>query len=211
MALNSTIESVAAGLVVLSLWMIGISQFQTSVRLFSAQSAAVGLLAVYIGGMKHEAMLIGVGLAVVLFKGIVVPWCVSYSARRVGCRRESSLAVAPPLQIFLAGTAVAFLSLSHPFHGELPATAIPCLDILLIGMILMVTRRLAVSQIIGFLVIENGIFLFTVSQPHSMPILVETGVLMDVLAGTMLAGLLVFRISTTFEHVDVSKLKELRG
>ncbi|HEY3331525.1 MAG TPA: hypothetical protein VGK19_15955 [Capsulimonadaceae bacterium] len=211
MVLAPTIEAVSAALVVLSLWMIGISQYVTSVRLFAVQSITLGALAAYIGMSKGEPMMIVVGIAVAIFKGGAVPSYLAFAGRKIGCRNDSSLSIAPPLQIFLAGSVVAFLSLSHPFRGELPATAIPCLDILLIGMLLMVTRRLALSQIIGFLVIENGIFLYTISQTYGMPVLVELGVLMDVLAITMLAGLLVYRISSTFEHVDVTKMKELKG
>jgi Hydrogenase 4 membrane component (E) len=78
-------------------------------------------------------------------------------------------------------------------------------------MVLMVSRRLAVSQILGFLVLENGLFFYTIAQPHSMPLVVELGVLMDVLAGTMLAGVLAFRISDSFDHIDVTELTQLRG
>jgi hydrogenase-4 component E len=129
----------------------------------------------------------------------------------IGCRRERGLAIAPPIQLFVAGAAIALLALSHPFRGELPTTAMPSIDILFLGMLFMVTRRLAVSQIIGFLVLENGIFLFTVTLTHPMPALIDMGVLMDVLAGTMLAGMLAFRINNAFEHIDVAQLTELHG
>ena len=75
----------------------------------------------------------------------------------------------------------------------------------------MVSRRLALSQILGFLVMENGMFLFTVAQPHAMPLVVELGVLLDALVATMLAGLLIFKIRDSFEHIDVAELKRLRG
>jgi hydrogenase-4 component E len=57
---------------------------------------------------------------------------------------------------------------------------------------------------------ENGIFLFGLTQTHGMPILIETGVLLDVLAGVMVAGLIAFRIKKNFEHIDVSMLSELK-
>ena len=211
MTISLTTEPVAAVLALLALWMIGVSHFHTTVVLFALQSAILGVLAIWIGCLHYELPLIFLGSAVLLLKGLAAPLYLSYAARKIGCRRESTQALAPPIQLFLAASAIALLGLSHPFRGELPATALPSIGILFLGMMFMVTRRLAVSQIIGFLVLENGIYLFTVTLPHPMPVLVEIGVLMDVLAGTMLAGLLAFKINTAFEHIDVTQLKELRG
>jgi hydrogenase-4 component E len=211
MHISLTTEPVSAVLAIIALWMIGVTQYHTTVVLFGIQTTMVGALAVWIGWQHNEPMLIFVGAAVILFKGIAAPIYLSYAAKKIGCRRERGLAVAPPIQLFAAGAAIALLALSHPFRGELPVTALPSIDILFLGMLFMVTRRLAVSQIIGFLMLENGIFLFTVTLPHPMPALIDMGVLMDVLAGTMLAGMLAFKINTAFEHIDVTQLKELHG
>jgi hydrogenase-4 component E len=211
MIISQTTEPIAAVLAVLSLWMIGVTQYHSTVVLFGLQSAALGILAAWIGWHHHEPTLIAVGLIVILLKGVGAPLYLSYAARKIGCRREDNLAVAPPIQLLLAGTAITLLALSHPFRSELPVTAMPSISILFLGLVFMVTRRLAVSQIIGFLVLENGVFLFTVTLNHPMPALIEIGVLMDVLAGTMLAGLLAFKINTAFEHIDVTKLKDLHG
>jgi hydrogenase-4 component E len=78
------------------------------------------------------------------------------------------------------------------------------------GMLLMLTRRLAISQIIGFLVMENGIYLFALTQTRGMPMIVEMGVLLDVLVGVMITGLLLFNIKKSFEHIDVTQLTDLR-
>ncbi|HNN63938.1 MAG TPA: hypothetical protein PKH78_12890, partial [Candidatus Obscuribacter sp.] len=76
--------------------------------------------------------------------------------------------------------------------------------------LLMLTRRAALSQIVGFLVIENGIYLFAITQTHGMPMLVEMGLLLEVLVGVMISGLLLFNIKKSFEHIDVSQLTELK-
>jgi hydrogenase-4 component E len=78
------------------------------------------------------------------------------------------------------------------------------------GLILMLTRRLAVSQIVGFLVIENGIYVFALTQTKGMPMMVEMGILLDVLVGVMVSGLLLFKIQKSFEHIDVGQLTELK-
>ena len=74
----------------------------------------------------------------------------------------------------------------------------------------MLTRRVAISGIIGFLVIENGIYTFALIQTRNMPFIVEMGILLDVLVGVMIAGLLVFSIHKSFEHIDVAQLTDLK-
>ena len=205
------IDPMAGIAVMLALAMAGVTQLRSGVTLYGLQSLAVGLLAILTGRSHHEPWLILVGCAVGLLKGIAVPAYLNYSARRIGCRTDASLIIAPPLQLFIALGGLVLLVLARPFHTDFSAQSMTAFAVLLLGMQQMLTRRLAISQIIGFLVIENGIFIFTVVQPHSMPIVVELGVLMDVLAGTMLAGLLAFRINRSFEHIDVAEMKELRG
>ena len=73
---------------------------------------------------------------------------------------------------------------------QLKAGMAPCL--LLVGMLLMLTRRLAISQVIGFLVLENGIFLYALTQTRGMSLMVEMGVVLDVLVGVMIAGLVIY-------------------
>jgi hydrogenase-4 component E len=94
--------------------------------------------------------------------------------------------------------------------SENPYAAGIALALLLIGMLLMLTRRIAISQVIGFLVLENGIFLYALTQTRGMPLIVEMGVVFDVLVGVMIAGLVIFRLNRSFEHVDVTKLTGLR-
>lgn len=57
---------------------------------------------------------------------------------------------------------------------------------------------------------ENGIYLFTLAQAHGMPMAVELGILLDVLVGVMVAGVITFRIQKSFEHIDVTRLTDLR-
>ena len=74
----------------------------------------------------------------------------------------------------------------------------------------MLTRRLAISQVIGFLVLENGIFLYALTQTQGIPLMVEMGILLDVLVGVMIAGVVIFRLNRSFEHIDVTQLRGLK-
>lgn len=204
-------EPVAGMLVLIGLWLVGLTTLRSMLLAYGLQSALLGGLAVWLGVAKGEPTMIGVGLALVLLKGCVVPSFLGHLVRRIGCRRDTGLLMAPPLLMLLTVGALAALVLFRPFGEDLSVTDLPALGLLLIGMVLMISRRLAVSQLLGFLVLENGISYFTLAQPRTLPLLIELGVLLDVLAATMLAGLLVFRINNQFDHIDVTELKILRG
>ena len=83
--------------------------------------------------------------------------------------------------------------------------------IVLTGGFLMVSRRKALMQVIGLLVLENGIFLAALTTTFGMPLVIEMGIFFDLLMCVLLMGVFVFRIRETFEHVDVSRLRRLRG
>src|SRR5258706_8794710 len=209
--MNFTFESVAGGVVLLALWMVGLTHLQAKLSLYGIQAITLGLLAAWVGRNHGEPALIAAGLAVAFVKGIAVPVYLGRVMQRIGCRRDEGLILAPPLLLLLTMAALGALLLVRPFDAEFSVSALPSIGLIMIGMVLMVSRRLAISQILGFLVLENGIFFYTIAQPHSMPLVVELGVLLDVLVGTMLAGLLAFRIRDRFEHIDVGELRQLRG
>ena len=209
--MDSTIEQIAASVVLLGLWMVGLTHLRSKLTIYGLQTVILGSLAVWIGIHHKEPALIAAGSAIAALKGIAVPVYLAGVVRRIGCRRDEGLLLAPPILMFLTFAALAALVMVRPYDEEFSLASLPAVGLLLIGMVLMVSRRLAVSQILGFLVLENGIFFYSIAQPHSMPLVVEMGVLMDILVGTMLAGILVFWISDSFEHIDVTKMKKLRG
>lgn len=206
-----SLEPLALVALLLGLCTVGLTSLKSCLLLYAAQTGLLGLLAADLGMRRGETMLVVIGVLVLLLKGGVVPVYLGVMARRIGCRRDDGLIIAPPLLMFGTLTAAAFLVLTRSAADVVPLNLWPCLLLVVVGMLFMMTRRMAVSQIVGFLMLENGIFLYGVSQPHSMPVIVELGVLVDILAATMLSGVLVFRINDTFEHADITALQELQG
>jgi hydrogenase-4 component E len=76
---------------------------------------------------------------------------------------------------------------------------------------MMLNRRKALTQVLGLLSMENGLFLAAISLTYGMPLVVEIGIFFDVLVAAMVLGILVYRIGETFDSTDVSKLRRLRG
>lgn len=209
--MTAAFEPVAGGVVLLGLWMVGLTQIGAKLKLYGLQTLALGALAAWLGVQHREPALVVAGIAIAAVKGIAIPIYLGRVIRKIGARRDEGLLLGPPTLLLITVGLMGALLLLRPYGAEVPVSALPAVGLVLIGMVIMVSRRLAISQILGFLVLENGIFFYTVAQPHSMPLVVELGVLMDVLAGTMLAGLLAFRIRDSFEHIDVTELKQLQG
>jgi hydrogenase-4 component E len=80
----------------------------------------------------------------------------------------------------------------------------------LLSMLMMITRRKAVPQVIGFLAMENGLFFAATSATYGMPMVVELGIALDVLVGTFIFGIFFFQIRETFDSLDIHHLEKLK-
>jgi hydrogenase-4 component E len=107
-------------------------------------------------------------------------------------------------------------SFYHPEQTPGPAamghnTLAVAISLFLIGFFMMINRRKALTQVLALLSLENGLFLAAISLTYGMPLIVELGVFFDVLVAVLVLGILVYRIRETFESMDVSKMRKLRG
>lgn len=150
-----------------------------------------------------------------VFKGILVPVVLRRMIFRMGVHREIETAVSIGLTM-LAGIALVALSLQvmlpvtagvDPIAREDLALA---LSVVLIGLLMMVTRRNAVSQVVGFMSLENGINL-AATGARGMPLVVEISVAFSVLIAFIVIGIFLFRIRERFDTVDVGALDQFRG
>jgi hydrogenase-4 component E len=92
-------------------------------------------------------------------------------------------------------------------HNTLPIA----ISLFLIGFFNVLNRRKALNQVLGLLSMENGLFLAAISLTYGVPLIVEVGIFFDVLVAVMVLGILVYRIGETFDSIDVSKLRRLKG
>ena len=84
-------------------------------------------------------------------------------------------------------------------------------SLILIGMLFMISRKKAIGQMIGFLVIENGLFVTALFATDGMPFLVDLGTSVDLITAVMIMGIMIFRINEKFETINVEKLNKLKG
>jgi hydrogenase-4 component E len=154
-------------------------------------------------------------------KGILVPIVLERLVTRIEVRQEIEPILNMPLSIVISGalTLVGYV-LAEPFYRpeEAPSASTlghnalaVAISLFLIGFFMMINRRKALTQVLALLCLENGLFLAAISLTYGMPLIVELGVLFDVLVAVMVLGILVYRIRETFESMDVSRLRRLRG
>ena len=195
--------------------MLAQGKFLTLINLFSLQGlllAGTTAMVALITGNHH--LLISAGLTLAL-KAIMIPWLLRYLVVRMRLHREVD-PVENPVQIMLFGVSLVVFS----YYVTLPVVQLSTLATsnmlavslagILLGMLLMISRKQAVTHVVGFMTIENGLFFSAVVSTHGMPMVVELGIAFDVLVASVIFGVFFFQIRDSIDSLDVDKLNRLR-
>lgn len=207
-------DFLVTGAAVLGILMAGSGQLRLNLTLYALQTICLAV-ATLVHTQFDRAELLYSPLAIIVLKGLAVPCFLTWVIRKIDVRNDPGTILPIPISMH---TSIFFLALGYFLARSLPQPAglvsspagvTAAVSLLLTGILFMLTRRVALSQVIGFLTMENGIYLFAVTETKGMPMVVEMGVLLDVLVAVMIAGLIIFRIKRSFEHIDVTQLTEL--
>ncbi len=210
--LVNLLSFVALGLTIL---LIVRSRLEGQVRVFGLQSFVLALLSMLIALYTGSLELFGVGVALLAVKVVIIPRVLNRAVAKIGIARVAApyLGTAPALIICALLTIVAFYVMT-PIAASNPlptADAIPLAFAgVLIGFFIMVNRRRAVTQILGFLMLENGIFLLALLATYGVPFIVEMGVFIDVLVAVLIMEVFVYHIRDNFDSIDVGELGRLK-
>jgi hydrogenase-4 component E len=205
----------AGGLVLVSFMMLYQDRLYALLNVFALQAvvlAASVAWQAWAQGAPHLYITAAIALGL---KAIIIPLALHRIIARLGIQRqiETVVGVGPTM---MAGMALVALSMvvmlrvtpeADPLAREDLAFA---LSVLLLGLLMMVTRRNAVSQVVGFMSIENGLILAGTGA-KGMPLVVEISVAFSVLVAFIVIGIFLFRIRERFDTVDVQALDEFRG
>lgn len=210
----SQIDLFAAGSAVLAVWMCGVTRVKAQLWGVALQTAMLAGICVLFGIAENQIQLIVLALVVFTIKAAGIPIFLARSAKQMDIDRDKGVGISPTLTL-MVGCIVLYLGYSLAPEFAVPSmlnrgSAGMALALIMTGMLLMITRRLAISQVIGFLTMENGIFLYSLTQTHHMPVLVEMGVVFEVLIAVLISGVFIYRINRSFEHIDVSDMRRLR-
>ena len=214
--MRGAMDALLVAVILSNLGMLGTSRLRNGIRLVAVQGLGLSLLPFLArGDLALRTLFLAVGTAVL--KGAVFPALLLRSLRDVETRREAGPYLGPLASLLLGA---GWLSVGLWLDARLPlppglstgsTLVVPvAFATLLTGLLLIVTRRQAVSQVVGYLVMENGIYFFGVALVRDGPFLVEMGILLDVFVAVFIMGIAIFRISQTFESIDTEHLTELR-
>ncbi len=203
-------------LVVLSnLKLLGSSRLGASIRVVAAQGVMLGLLPIvaHWQGLSLHFILLAAGA--IAIKGIVFPWFLFRAIREAEISREIEPYVGYAASLVAGAVALGASfwvcgELPMPVHIASPWLAPVSFFSIFSGLFLIVSRKRAVSQVLGFLVLENGIYTFGVGVAVQTPFLVEVGVLLDVFVAVFVMGITIFHINREFDHINTDRLSALK-
>ncbi len=190
-------------------------RISTCVLLFSLQSAIIAAEVLLTAFQKKLPEAYVVGVLVLVIKVVLIPRSFFVLIKKLKTVRDVNSSTTPAQSVFIV-SAMIYLSYAA-VHSYRLAVHVPdyalasAVSLILTGAFLMVSRKKALMQVLGLLVLENGIFLAALTTTFGMPLVIEIGIFFDVLIGLLLMGIFAFRISDTFDHMDVSRLRRLRG
>ncbi len=185
------------------------------IHLFAWQGLFLSISTAIVGFVAGKHHLYISSLLTLSLKVILLPYILHVLIMRLKIQKEVETIVNVPLTM-LIGIALVILS----YHLTAPvrelstlvtrSTLAVALATVMIGLLMMITRRHAVTQIIGFLAMENGLFFAATSATYGMPLVVELGVALDVLIAAFIFGIFFFHIHTTFDSLDVEQMARLK-
>ncbi|PKL52606.1 MAG: formate hydrogenlyase [Nitrospira bacterium HGW-Nitrospira-1] len=216
MQIAAQIIGFLAALVLLTAFGMLVQRRMTAlIHLFAWQGLFLSISTAVVGFMAGQRHLYISSLLTLSLKVILLPYILHVLVRRLRIHREIETVVNVPLTM-LIGVALVIFS----YHLTAPVrelstlvtrSVLPiALATVLIGLLMMITRRHAVTQIIGFLAMENGLFFAATSATYGMPLVVELGVALDVLIAAFIFGIFFFHIHTSFDSLNVEQMARLK-
>jgi hydrogenase-4 component E len=205
----------AGGLVLVSFMMLYQDRLLALINVLSLHSVLLALSVAWQAYVQDKPDLYVTALIALGFKSIVIPMALRRMVVRMGLHREIEVAVGTGMTMLL-GIGLVALSMDLMLRVTAGASVLVredialALSVVLLGLLIMVTRRNAVSQVIGFMSIENGLILAGAGA-RGMPLVVEISVAFSILIAFIVIGIFLFRIRERFDTVDLHALDLFRG
>jgi len=199
---------------VINLFALGTSRILALIRIVALQGALLGVLPLLVHLHVGWPAIVVTAVAIAL-KGIAIPAIMVRALRDAQIKREVEPLIGFLPSILLGAVATAFALL---FSGRLPlieqhagSLLVPAsISTILTGFLLLTSRYKALTQVVGYLVLENGIFIFGMLLIEAMPFVVEVGVLLDLFVGIFVICIITNHINAAFSSMDTRRLVTLK-
>ncbi len=213
---SADISHMLAGIVlVLSFMLLYQARLFALLNVFAAQSIVLAAAVAWQAQLQGAHHLYITALLALVMKGVIIPGALRRIVRKMNIHRSIETVVGVNLTM-LAGVALTILAVMVVFpvvqmQGGLTREDLAfALAIILLGLLMMITRRNVISQVIGFMALENGLVL-AATGAKGMPLVVEVSVAFSVLIAFFVFGIFIFRIGERLGSVDVDELSKYRG
>ena len=205
----------AALLLLLAFALLTQRRILSLINLFAAQGFVLVLSTLVVAYSTHQSHLYYSALLTLVLKVLLLPWIMHRLIRALNVRWDIETLIDIPATMLIGIVLVIFaFNLAAPisqFAGTITKSTLGIASAcILLAFLMMITRRKAVSQVIGFLAMENGLFFAATSATYGMPMVVELGIALDVLVATLIFGVFFFHIRETFESLDIHHLEKLK-
>jgi hydrogenase-4 component E len=209
------INLLAAILLLLSFAMLAQRRVWSLISLFAAQGLALSVsTAIVAFGTRQPHLYWSAGLTLVL-KVLLLPWLLRRLIRQLDVKWDVEGLINIPTTMLIGIVLVVFsFNLALPIAQLASTVTRSTLGIamasVMLSFLMMITRRKAIPQVVGFLAMENGLFFAATSATYGMPMVVELGIALDVLVGMLILGVFFFQIREQFDSLDLKHMEKLR-
>ena len=210
----AAVDALLVIVLLLNFFVVGTSRLRAIINATALQGVLLGVAAVVV---HRDIGLESIAIAIVaaLVKGFIIPFLLMRAMRDVAIRREVEpfIGYVPSLFACALGTGgsivfAATLPLAPEHEGSLVVSA--SLATVFTGFIILTSRRKAITQVAGYLVLENGVFIFGLALVEAIPLLVEVGVLLDLIVAIFVMGIMIYEINREFASLDVDRMSSLK-
>jgi hydrogenase-4 component E len=209
------INLLAAMLLLIAFAMLSQRRILSLINLFAWQGALLAVSTFIVAYSTNQHHLYYSAALTLLLKVMLLPWLLHRLIRRLNVKWDvetlinipTTMLVGIALVIFAFNLAAPITQLAEGITRGLIGIALACV---LLSLLMMLTRRKAVSQVVAFLSLENGLFFAATSATQGMPLVVELGIALDVLVATFIFGIFFFQIRETFDSLDITHMEKLK-
>jgi len=213
--LAQLVNVLAAFLLLIAFAMLSQRRVLTLIHLLAWQGAALAASTAIVAWSTGQTHLYYSAMLTVLLKVFLIPWVLHQLINRLFVRWDIETLINIPTTMLIGiGLVIFAFSLAAPISQMATTLTRSTLGIalasVLLSFLMMIVRQKAVPQVIGFLAMENGLFLAATSATYGMPLVVELGVALDVLVGTFIFGIFFFHIRERFDSLDIRHMEKLK-
>ena len=209
------INFLAALLLLIAFAMLSQRRILSLIYLFAWQGFVLALSTTVVAYSTHQPHLYYSAFLTLLLKAFLLPWILHRLIIRLNIKWDVETMINVPTTMLVGIALVIFaFNLAAPISQLADTITRSTLGIamasVLLSFLMMITRRKAVAQVVGFLAMENGLFFAATSATYGMPMVVELGIALDVLVGTFIFGIFFFQIRETFDSLDIKNMEKLK-